>query len=356
MATQLEFVSPAFISGIAFAAILMCAGLSIGLWLGRQGELQRSESAISRRAVKVVSGLSGWTETMAGDVAQYRETLELLARRLADFENRPDAATAQMLMSRVAEANESLQRRIEAAEQALQKQAGEISSYLQEARTDALTSLPNRRSFDDEFQRRIAQWRRKRTPFSLLLLDVDRFKQLNDNHGHPAGDAVLSEVGRLIREHLLDGEMAARFGGEEFAVLLPCNHEEGLAEACERFRSTIAGCEIPFENKTLQVTVSCGGAIAQTGELGPHLVKRADEALYEAKRNGRNCAYWHNGDELVPLTDEDASSRSATMALDLQPRPASLERESAASQEFRAVCSDLRRKLQEFTVAERNKA
>jgi len=353
MASHLELVSPAFLSGIAFAALLMCAGLAIGLWLGRQGELQRRDSEMSRHAVNVVSGLSGWTETMAGDVAQYRETIELFARRLADFENRPDAPTAQMLMGRVAEANESLQRRIEAAEQALQKQAGDISSYLQEARTDALTGLPNRRSFDDEFQRRLALWRRKRTPFSLMLLDVDRFKQLNDTHGHPAGDAVLSEVGRLIREHLIEGESAARFGGEEFAVLLGCSDEEGLAEACERFRRAIGGCAIPFEQKTLQVTVSSGAAISETGELGPHLVKRADEALYEAKRSGRNRGYWHDGERMMPLV-ADTAQQAPKISQDLQPRPASLARESAASHEFREVCSDLRRKLQELTLGNRD--
>ena len=353
MATPLELVSPAFLSGIAFAALLLCAGLSIGLWLGRQGELQRRDTEMSRQAMHVVSGLSGWTENMAGDVAQYRETIEMFARRLADFEDRPDPPTAQMLMGRVAEANESLQRRIEAAEQALQKQAGDITSYLQEARTDALTGLPNRRSFDDEFQRRLAQWRRKRTPFSLMLLDVDRFKKLNDTHGHPAGDAVLSEVGRLLREHLAEGEMAARFGGEEFAVLLGCDDEASLAEACERFSSAIRDCVIPFEDKPLRVTVSSGAAIADTGELGPHLVKRADEALYEAKRGGRNRGYWHDGERLAPLLGCFADGNSS-IAADLQPRPASLDRESVTSVEFREVCSDLRRKLQELTHGGRN--
>lgn len=354
MTTSLELLSPEFFTGIAFAALLLCAGLAVGLWLGRQGELHRREGDLSRQALEVVSGLSGWTESFADDVAHYRETIAMFARRLAEFDERPDPPAAHLLLSRVTEANECLQRRIEAAEQALQKQAGDISSYLQEARTDALTGLPNRRSFDDEFQRRLAQWRRKRTPFSLMLLDVDRFKQLNDTHGHPAGDAVLSEVGRLLREHLEEGEMAARFGGEEFAVLLACDDELALAEAYQRFSRAIAACDVPFEQQALKVTVSSGAAIAEEGELGPHLVKRADEALYAAKRSGRNCGYWHDGKRHAPLLGVVCAEELLTpsSAGDLQPTPGSLAREAAASAEFRVVCSDLRRKLLELTGGE----
>ncbi len=356
MSTPLELFSPEFFTGIAFAALLMCAGLAVGLWLGRHGGEVRKDGDASRQALEVVSGLTGWTENFADDVAHYRETIELFARRLAEFDEKPDPTSAHLLLGRVSEANESLQKRIEAAEQALQKQAGDISAYLQEARTDALTGLPNRRSFDDEFQRRIAQWRRKRVPFALMLLDVDRFKLLNDTHGHPAGDAVLCEVGRLLREHLEEGEMAARFGGEEFAVLLACDDEPSLAEAYHRFSRAISGCDVPFEHKSLKVTVSGGAAIAEEGELGPHLVKRADEALYSAKRSGRNCGYWHDGERQTPLlglVTADFTARP-NLADDLQPMPASLAREATASAEFREVCSDLRRKLQQLTIGGRN--
>lgn len=354
MFASLTLFSPDFYTGIAFASLLLCAGMSLGLWLGRKNDAPQADGDASRQALQVVSGLTGWTETFASDVAQYRETIALFARRLAEFEQRPDHQTASMLMGRVAEANECLQRRIEAAEEALQKQASDISSYLQEARTDALTGLPNRRSFDDEFQRRLAQWRRKRVPFSLMLLDVDRFKLLNDTHGHPAGDAVLSEVGRLLRENLEEGEAAARFGGEEFAVLLPCDDEQALANAYARFSQAISSCEIPFEQQTLRVTISAGAAVAEESELGPHLVKRADEALYAAKRGGRNRGYWHDGEQHVPLGGSmlDGLVASLVEAAD-QVTPGAVQREVTTSAEFREVCSDLRRKLQELTLGPR---
>jgi diguanylate cyclase len=349
MFTAPDLLSPAFFSGIAFAALLLCAGLAIGIWLGRQESTKRREAEVSRQALQVVAGLSGWTASFASDVAHYRETIDLFSRRLTEFEKQPNPPAATMLMGHVNDANECLQRRIEAAEQTLQKQASDINSYLQEARTDALTGLPNRRSFDDEFQKRLAQWRRKRTPFSLLLLDVDRFKQLNDTYGHPAGDAVLSEVGRLLREHLEEGEMAARFGGEEFALLLPYDEEGSLAEVCCRLRNAITSCQVPFDDCELTVTISGGAAIAGDGELGPHLVKRADEALYAAKHKGRDCGYWHDGQGCVPLLGlEQSAVESGTedachLVLGV---PA---REAGVSAEFREVCTDLRRRLQELT-------
>jgi diguanylate cyclase len=353
-------LSPGFFSGIAFAALLLCAGLAIGLWVASSWEAKRKDRERSEQAMRVVSQLSGWTANFASDMASYRETIDLFARRLAEIEERPDPAVASSLMGRVNEANDCLQRRIEAAEEALRRQATDISTYLQEARTDALTGLPNRRSFDDEFQRRVAQWRRKRVPFSLMLLDVDRFKQLNDTHGHPAGDAVLSEVGRLLREHTEEGELAARFGGEEFVVLLPCDDEASLADACERFSQAISACDVPFEGRMLKVTVSSGAAVAGEAELGPHLIKRADEALYAAKRGGRNCGYWHNGTAIVPLTGRgvEAAIASASCASpsdnsESPPMPASRAREAASSSEFREVCSDLRRRLEQLTSEHR---
>ena len=114
-----------------------------------------------------------------------------------------------------------LQNRLAQAEKQIAAQAADLRSYETEARTDSLTGLANRRAFDDEMQRRFAEWQRRRTPFSLMILDIDHFKQFNDSHGHPAGDEVLRNVGKVLVKTARQMDLPCRYGGEEFAVILP---------------------------------------------------------------------------------------------------------------------------------------
>jgi diguanylate cyclase (GGDEF)-like protein len=164
-------------------------------------------------------------------------------------------------------------------------------------RLDALTGLANRRAFDEALGREWSRCALARTPVSLLLVDVDRFKALNDRYGHQAGDeclrVVAATVGATIRH---SSDLVARYGGEEFAVLLPDTDAAGAEEAAERLRAEIQALGMPHEGCGVPgavVTVSVGVATArpvQPGVLpGPgSLIGAADHALYEAKRGGRN--------------------------------------------------------------------
>ena len=153
------------------------------------------------------------------------------------------------------------------------------------AATDALTSLNNRGAFEDHLARELSRAFRYSTDLSLVMLDVDHFKLFNDRFGHTSGDDVLRAVARLIRATARGTDFVARFGGEEFAVLLPhCNSRGALSQA-ERFRQVIAGWAWPLR----PITVSVGVATT-TPELldAAVLVRLADEALYRAKQAGRN--------------------------------------------------------------------
>lgn len=155
------------------------------------------------------------------------------------------------------------------------------------AMTDALTGLPNRWALQDALKRMLAQSARSDRPLALVMLDLDHFKQLNDAHGHDAGDQALAAVGHALTSVLRGSDLAARSGGEEFSVLLPETPLEGALAVAEQLRTAIATIELPVPG--VRLTASFGVAV-----LGVHaadadaLARVADRALYAAKRAGRN--------------------------------------------------------------------
>lgn len=155
---------------------------------------------------------------------------------------------------------------------------------------DPLTSLYNRRYLEESLAREIARCGRRGFPLSVLMLDVDHFKQFNDTHGHAGGDALLAAVGQLLSSRLRGEDIACRYGGEEFTVILPeADHTTALRHA-EELRLAMSQLSVPFSGRTLPpVTTSIGVATYPLdGVAGLTLVRKADAALYRAKRSGRN--------------------------------------------------------------------
>ena len=158
---------------------------------------------------------------------------------------------------------------------------------------DALTGLPNRRAFERAFAREIERARRARRGLGLALVDIDHFKAVNDELGHDLGDVVLREVARRLADALRETDLVARWGGEEFVLLLPevdAGADEGLGLAVERVRERVAAfpVELGGERPPRAVTVSIGLANLARGDQADDLLRRADQALYRAKRGGRN--------------------------------------------------------------------
>lgn len=190
----------------------------------------------------------------------------------------------QTVMARTAQ----LQQQIEANEEANRRLA-------QQARTDALTKIANRREFMSVSANEIARARRIGMPLSVVMLDIDFFKKVNDRYGHAAGDAVLIAVAKKLVESGRDGiDLAARLGGEEFACLLP---NTGLNQACafaERLRATLEALEVQHDENVLSITVSLGVSALDDAMSGiEDALQLADEALYEAKNSGRNQVVSH---------------------------------------------------------------
>jgi len=183
-----------------------------------------------------------------------------------------------------------LEQRVEARTGELQT-ANEQLAFL--SRNDALTQLANRRHFDEVLEGEFLRLRRSPAPLSLILLDVDHFKNFNDTYGHVAGDECLRRVGALISSMVNRSiDLAARYGGEEFAVVLPETNAQGAATLAKRIREGIASLAIPHAASSVadRVTASLGIVTVATTVLTSSLdvVKLADEQLYRAKSNGRN--------------------------------------------------------------------
>jgi diguanylate cyclase (GGDEF)-like protein len=180
------------------------------------------------------------------------------------------------------EANAALQRRIE--------EIGVLQEQLREqAMRDALTGLYNRRYLTDALARELARTVRKGDPVSLVAIDIDRFKELNDAYGHPAGDAVLVAIAQLLAAQIRGGDIAGRWGGEEFILVLPGMPLASAARRAEEFRARFAEWKTPFNGFELSATLSAGvAAYPEHGDSSDELLVAADRALYQAKHSGRN--------------------------------------------------------------------
>jgi diguanylate cyclase (GGDEF)-like protein len=159
---------------------------------------------------------------------------------------------------------------------------------LQSAKIDALTSAHNRAALDETLEREVELAHRHKSALSVLIFDLDHFKQVNDNYGHMTGDDVLREIVKCSNQALRGTDMLFRFGGEEFVVLLPGVNATGAALAAERLRGVIEKHVFTSEQGVIPITISIGTASLTLRETTKTLVDRADKALYSAKKAGRN--------------------------------------------------------------------
>ncbi|GAB6137715.1 GGDEF domain-containing protein [Halanaerobaculum tunisiense] len=157
-------------------------------------------------------------------------------------------------------------------------------------RTDELTELSNRRHFMEYFKKMIARSKRYSTSLSLIMCDLDKFKEINDNYGHDIGDKVLKAVGELLKEETREEDMAARVGGEEFSILLTDTSLQNGKVYAERIRKKVS--QLDIEEVDRKITLSLGITKLKESDDKESFFKRADEALYKAKNSGRNKVSW----------------------------------------------------------------
>ncbi len=231
------------------------------------------------------------TETASGEAAaaftNARQTIDNL-----DSDEHSDLSNAQQVLigeiDRVIKSNAKLQGELDKANQGIAEQRRQIEELRVQARIDALTRINNRTAFDERLQEYIALLNRTALTFTLLLIDIDFFKSVNDEHGHVNGDRILRGVASRISEAVRSNDFTARYGGEEFAVIFPGTKVDDAYLVAERMRKDIAKTKFRLDDKTIQMTVSGGMAECKHGMKPEQIIEKADSALYQAKNGGRN--------------------------------------------------------------------
>ena len=164
--------------------------------------------------------------------------------------------------------------------------------------TDSLTDLANRRVFDYVLAREFKKTQRSLKPISLLMIDIDYFKQVNDNYGHLVGDAILEQLGLRLKESFRSVDMVARYGGEEFAVVLPDTEGDAARLVADRFRADVDATPFEVNGQLINLTISIGVAAYAGNSIKMKnrdaLLQSADYALYQAKKLGRNLVVLAN--------------------------------------------------------------
>ncbi len=241
---------------IAVGYLLLMFGFGVGRWSKRGG----ASSADNQRAVEAAARIQELADRVAQDVGEHSTRVREITTDLSAGKDGKPPLNDQVMKSiaDIVKANEALQQQLATAEVRLQRQAAELETQTTVARTDALTELSNRRALDDEMNRRFAEWQRRKSTFSLIMVDVDHFKKFNDKHGHQAGDQVLRDVASTLGRTVREMDLATRYGGEEFAIILPATPLADAILAGERIRSAIAmsvprvtaapSCKSPFRS------------------------------------------------------------------------------------------------------------
>lgn len=263
-----------------------------------------------QQVTEVADRLRLLTARMAADVDAHQSRVQEVNDCLHDGQRAPSPSSIADAVSGLIEANEEMQLQLQQAQKRIEEQAERIETAEQRALTDALTRLNNRRALDDRLAKAHAAGPERAG--TLVLMDVDNFKQFNDIYGHRAGDEVLRVVAALLKARLQDVAFVARFGGEEFAFIFEGQSLAASIGQAEQARRAICAREILFENQRLRVTACVGVAQSVAGETAAQWIQRADDALYEAKANGRNRGFWMDGAVARPIAEPSEAAPAAT--------------------------------------------
>jgi diguanylate cyclase len=240
-----------------------------------QTQVQEEMSSI-QMSVESATDIDGLKRTVYQGLATVQGHV---ARHLESAQRRDQEAEEQIGLM-----GERL-RRLEVESERLRRQARRARD---QAVRDSLTGLYNRLAYEERAAQAYGHWKRYGDPLSLLVVDVDHFKQVNDRFGHAAGDRALKALAERLAGNVREADFLARYGGEEFVVLMPKTDRTAAATAAEKLRALVETCPFQYREARVPITVSCGVAEFLPGDTAEQVFDRADRALYRAKQAGRN--------------------------------------------------------------------
>lgn len=321
------------LSGLCLGVVQVAAGIGIGLWIARRR--QQAGTGDLQRAQQIAVDLDSITAEVSHSLQNHTDRVAALDERLRDEGSATGAQqgpVTELIVGVVGEllsANNQLVCDLEQSRSELAERMDELNEHRQQALTDQLTGLPNRRAFDSRLRDTAEAWRKRQSAATLLMIDVDHFKQFNDTHGHPAGDLALQTVAKALRSALRNHDHVARYGGEEFVAILPFTTLENALPAVNKALRAVNSTTINTPSGNTNVTISVGVAEFLPQEREEVLVERADQALYAAKEQGRNRAWAHTEGKCTELA--------------IGPSPEDLQ-----TTEIRQACDDLSASLASF--------
>lgn len=303
---SLQYVLPFVLTSVVI-------GLGVGYYMGWARRHLRDHEHIKKErdaSVKVLTGLLSTAEELTADVDSHNSEIRQVGQDVVDTATDGELSAFQKKFLRqiasVLESNRKLEEDLTYARYRMEEQAQEIDRTRKEARTDALSGIANRKAFDEKLEMCMRDWRKHSTPFVLILADIDHFKWINDTHGHQAGDLVVSNLGEFLRKFLREVDFIARYGGDEFAILITgCEIKRG-SDIAERIRTQVASVVFDVNNdERASVTFSIGVASPEPEDDSKRIIEKADHAMYRSKEVGRNK---------VHVFEEAASERAYMLA------------------------------------------
>lgn len=293
---------------VAWSLLTVTVGILVGFVVGRTYTLLHEPYRLRKDREQTLNALKKLlesTEQFNVDVGSHNKELNSVKQSVSGMQ--PDGIeTVQEALieqiSHVVESNKKMENDLIMTQYQLEVQAQEIDRTRKEARTDELSGLENRKAFDEALQYMVTRFRSRGTSFGLLLCDVDHFKRINDTFGHQAGDEVVKRIGMTLRDCVRPKDHVARFGGDEFAILLNEVTAKIAHDVAVRMRGTVERTNFSTtEGKgELAVTLSMGLAVINSEDDVESILKRADQALYRSKEQGRNQLHcWNDENKLV---------------------------------------------------------
>jgi diguanylate cyclase len=288
-----------FLSVEVLAWVVPCAlvCVALGAILGREIALRKMSRRLRTERqflTKTLRAAMDSTEQLHTDMDVHNSDLHSVQAVVSETASPGELEPIQeILIEKIAEvvaANKKLEDDLVVTRYQLEEQAQMLDSTRKEARLDQLSGLGNRKSFDEAIKFAVSSYKSKDVPFALILADVDHFKRINDTYGHQAGDKVVARIGETLKQLVRQQDHIARYGGDEFAIVLMKVKPEDAQAAAARIRSTIeqTNFSVGANAGHISATFSMGMSLPAKGDTVEKIIARADRALYESKKRGRN--------------------------------------------------------------------